>query len=322
MNRDQMLSIRFPWAMRSSLLKLRSALFVLTLSYAALAASQDQPSTYTYKSIDVPGAAGTQAFGNNNRGQIVGDYSDSVQLQNGFLDTKGVFTTINCVLENETVLTSINKKGEIVGTYYYVGGGGGTHGFIYEGNNSCFDVIVSLKGANGATTNVWGLNDSGEIVGFYKDSSGNYQGFLYVKGKFTSIECKGATQTRSYGIRNDGVIAGDYQDSKGSWHGFLYRSGKCSAPIDYPGAIWTSAKSINASGRISGWYIDTSKIFHGFIKTGSHFQTVDFPNATNTLLFHMNDSGQVVGWYTDTSNVEHGLLAIPKKLPGTGSGGF
>jgi hypothetical protein len=315
MKRDQMLSMRFPRVMRSSWSKLRITLFVLCLTYAAVAVGQE-PGTYTYKSIDVPGATGTQAFGNNNRGQIVGDYGDSVRVQNGFLDTKGVFTTINCVLENETVLTGINKKGEIVGTYYYVGGGGGTHGFIYEGNNSCFDVIASLKGANGATTNVWGVNDSGEIVGFYKDSAGNYQGFLYVKGKFTSIECKGATQTRPYGIRNDGVIAGDYQDSKG-WHGFLFRSGKCSGPIDYPGAVWTSAKSINASGRVSGWYIDTSNVFHGFIKTGSHFQTVDFPTATNTLLFHVNDNGQVVGWYTDASGHEHGMLATPKKLPGT-----
>jgi hypothetical protein len=274
-------------------------------SLSKVSASRCLIHTYAFESIDVTGATSTQVFGINNQGQIVGVYGDAVRGQNGFLDTNGKLTTINCALENGTVLSAISNKDEIVGTYAYFGG---FHGFIWEGNGSCFDIADA---SGPASTNVWGVNDGGEIVGFYTDSAGNFQAFFDVDNKLTTITCPNTADTRAYGIGNDGAILGDYVDSGGtSYHGLLYASDKCNT-IDVPGAVWTSAKGINASGQISGWYT-TAGSFHGFVRSGTQFQTVDFPSATNTLLFHMNDKGQVVGWYTDAAGRVHGLVATPR----------
>lgn len=102
---------------------------------------------------------------------------------------------------------TIDGNGEIVGTYSFIGG---THGFIYEGNGSCADIVVNLPDANSSTTMVWGVNNGGKIVGFYQDSAGNYHGFSYKNGTFSQIDC--GTQTRAYGITNEGVIFGDFEE--------------------------------------------------------------------------------------------------------------
>jgi uncharacterized membrane protein len=64
--------------------------------------------------IDVPGALSTLALGINNRGQIVGAYSDEA-IGHGFLLQKDTFTTIDApgaVLS--TAAFSINERGQIL----------------------------------------------------------------------------------------------------------------------------------------------------------------------------------------------------------------
>jgi hypothetical protein len=289
------------------------SLLLTILACTLFAAGQDQAQhpaiRYTQKQINFPSATTTESLGINNLGEIVGEYSPGQQSQNGFRDNHGKFTTIDCAPFSATVTSSINNKKEIVGTYA-TNDNGAVAGFIWDGNSSCTPVTFDSSG----TTNVWGVNDSGTIAGFYKDSAGNFHGFLDVKGKFTTFDCAGATNTRIYGISNDGSLTGDIAPSPtGPFQGFLHKPGKSSkcTAINYPKAVWTSAKSINKKGMISGWYTDSSNVFHGFVKTGSHYQTVDAKGASNTLLFHMNDKGQIVGWFTDAKGV-HGIELTPK----------
>ena len=62
--------------------------------------------------------------------------------------------------------------GEIVGTYFI---GAGQYGFVEIGG-----VFTTVNDPNGVlgTTNVFGVNDSGDIVGSYTDASGVTHGFV------------------------------------------------------------------------------------------------------------------------------------------------
>ncbi len=294
---------------------LASAVLVITCAQFTLAKNTQTkpPLTYsTFKTVDVPNATATYVYGINNKNEVVGTYSggDCSQISNqaacGFTYANGVFTTVACELENETEFFGINNKGEVVGTYSFFGG---VSGFIWEGNESC-SPIADPSGA--ATSEAWDVNDSGNIVGFYTDTAGNFDGFLYnnAKSTYTTIDCPGTVSTRAYGIRNDGVIVGDYiATAGGPFNGFAYVSGKC-ITVDYPGSVWSSAKAINKNTRISGWYTDSANAFHGFVEQGGVFTTVDVPGASNTLLFHLNDQGYIGGYFTDTLGV-HGVVAIP-----------
>ncbi len=65
------------------------------------------------------------------------------------------------------------------------------------------------------------LNDPGEIVGEWQDSSGVFHGFTDQAGNFTAVsDPAGAEGTAPEGISNTGVIVGFYTDSNAVNHGF------------------------------------------------------------------------------------------------------
>ena len=78
--------------------------------------------------------------------------------------------------------------------------------------------------ATGGDTQAWGINDAGQIVGFYEDSSLKLHGFLYSNGTYTTLDDPSASangSTKAFGINATGQMVGDYINASG-FHGFLY----------------------------------------------------------------------------------------------------
>ena len=133
----------------------------------------------------------------------------------------------------------------------------------------------------GAThTEAHGINDSGNIVGYYTDAQGINHGFLYAGGAFTTIDVPGAKSTYPNGINNSGNIVGSYIEANNNGgHGFLRDASGIFTTIDVPGSIpgSTQAFGINDSGDIVGTYFgatyygDTTGS-HGFLYAGGSFR--------------------------------------------------
>jgi hypothetical protein len=301
------------------------AVVLVALTHTPPIVAQDAPdqdgsnppaAAYSFKKINAPGATGTYAYAINNGGEIVGYITGgecsqtSDQSSCGFVDVKGKFTTVACELENATDFFDIsNTKAEVVGAYSFFGG---VNGLIWEGNEAC----SPLGDPNGsASTEAWGVNDKGNIVGFYTDSAGNYQGFEYLASTaaYSTISCSDWTNTRAYGINDAGAIIGDVANSTtGPFSAMEYRSGKCTV-FNYPKAAATYARGINKSGEISGFYTTTAGVTSGFEKTGSKYTSFSYPKSVASLAYHLNDSGQIAGWYEDSAGAFHGFVATPKK---------
>jgi probable HAF family extracellular repeat protein len=133
----------------------------------------------SFTTIDVPGATFTEAYGINNRGQIVGDYGGSGGRIHAFLDDKGTFTTVDPPDSTYAVAYGINDFGQIVGNDLDSTGMG--HAFL-ETNGTYTDVNVP-----GASSQ--GINDLGQIVGSYGNSTGVH-GFLtngFLSGKLSFL---------------------------------------------------------------------------------------------------------------------------------------
>jgi hypothetical protein len=128
--------------------------------------------------IDVPGAVGdTFPGGLNNFGQIVGSYGISASggYKHGFLDSHGVFTTIddpNAGAAGYTLASGINDWGQIVGTY--CDSAGACHGFLDTYGHF---TTIDAPGAFGGTF-INGVNDEDQLLGIYSDASGNSHAFL------------------------------------------------------------------------------------------------------------------------------------------------
>jgi hypothetical protein len=91
----------------------------------------------------------------------------------------------------------------------YQDSSGVTHGYsLINGKAKSFDYP-------GATyTDARGVNDQGDIGGFYTDSGGATHGFVRSKkGVFASIDYPGAVSTTVYGINSHGEIAGQAETS-------------------------------------------------------------------------------------------------------------
>jgi hypothetical protein len=89
------------------------------------------------------------------------------------------------------------------------------------------------------------VNDSGEIVGIYVDSSGVTHGYKQSGGKFTALNVPfaGAEGTWTEGLNNSGEIVGGWEDSDGNGHGLTLIGGTY-ASFDYPGAEFTFATGV------------------------------------------------------------------------------
>ena len=66
-------------------------------------------------------------------------------------------------------------------------------------------------------TYAYGINNSGQIVGYFQDAGG-YHGFVDTGGRFTTIDVPGAYFTLAYGINDSGQIVGSFVHASGDRH--------------------------------------------------------------------------------------------------------
>jgi uncharacterized membrane protein len=103
-------------------------------------------------------------------------------------------------------------------------------------------------------TQAIGINNRGQIVGFYNDSTGMH-GFVDDNGRFDAINVPipGAIGTELDGVNHRGQIVGNYTTSGGLEHGFLDDRGAFSSIVaPFPGTVGTLAFEINDKGQIVG----------------------------------------------------------------------
>jgi probable HAF family extracellular repeat protein len=151
--------------------------FVVLLNTQSLSSS---------KFIEIPvktfqGAVATQASDITNNGQVCGFWTDGKGNNHGFTARLSQsklqsFTTFNAMIKHKIVTSTssfgCNDKGEIVGSF--TDGRGNIHGFIFaNGKYSQFDAPGSSQtpafGVMGTFIN--GVNDGGDIVGFFSDGT-------------------------------------------------------------------------------------------------------------------------------------------------------
>jgi uncharacterized membrane protein len=125
-----------------------------------------------FRTIDVPGAALTELYEINDRGDMVGAYADPGTFeQHGFLlDRRGRITEIKVRGGRVTTPFGINDHGQIVGFTSDVGPDGvGTniHGFALLRGVDGRVTRVNFPGA--PQTAALGINDHGQIVGAYEN---------------------------------------------------------------------------------------------------------------------------------------------------------
>jgi uncharacterized membrane protein len=88
-----------------------------------------------------------------------------------------------------------------------------------------------------------GINSTGEIVGYWQNTSGpstSEGGFIYKNGVYTVINVPGSTSTQLRAINDLGQILGVYTDTNNNTaHFFIYENGNYDAITVLLGGKWT-----------------------------------------------------------------------------------
>jgi PKD repeat protein len=112
--------------------------------------------------------------------------------------------------------------GQVVGSYDLAGA---NHGFLFSGGS-----FVTLDFPGAFATFPSGINNLGQISGFYFDSNFFGHGFLLGPGGFSEVDVPAALDTFAKGVNNRGTFCGFY-DFGGASQGF------CAQAIPEPGIL-------------------------------------------------------------------------------------
>ena len=153
-------------------------LTVASLSTAAMFAA-----SYTFTDILPANSSDTTVAGLNNAGTLTGWYCPAGGgCPVAYTDSNGAFTTL---LPNGSIGDyggGLNNVGNAVGQYVYYSG----NTQIYTGYEYSGGSFATISDPNGSGTGVWGINDSGAMVGSYYNGTQDL-GFLDNNGVFTNI---------------------------------------------------------------------------------------------------------------------------------------
>ena len=137
--------------------------------------------THAFTAITDPNGVATTATDINNAGVVSGFYVDGSGATHGFLDIGGTYHTYddpNGI--GSTLFFGLNNNGLVAGSY--TNASGESEGLVYDYLTNTWTTISdpnsSANAAFGVTgTTLNGINDLGQVVGFYSDGT-NVDGFL------------------------------------------------------------------------------------------------------------------------------------------------
>jgi hypothetical protein len=139
-----------------------------------------------------------------------------------------------------------------------------------------------------------GINNAGEIVGYYQNNATQIDGFLLSNGTYTNISYPGAADTTLTGINDSGQITGyTFNPSVG----FLYDSQTQSfTKMSYAGQP-TYPFGINDAGTVTGYAtVQGGASYSSFVESKSgEAHRIQPPGATATQTFGISNSGIIVG---------------------------
>lgn len=148
------------------------------------------------------------------------------------------------------------------------------------------------------------INERGDVVGVFVDSSGVTRAFVrFSDGSFSDPivdpnDTVGFTEGR--GINNTRTVNGDYVASDGTVQSFFWSNGTFTE-YAVPGAVQTNLLSINDVDDFTGGFVpDASGIFQGFVSIDGTLSSFSVPGAVLTLAYEINNSEELtVGYYID-----------------------
>jgi len=277
--------------------------------------------------ITPPGADFSETNSINNRGEVVGYYSVSINgnpddfINHAFLSSSG---KIQELISTFSFASDISNRGDITGSFLISSQSPQDvwHAFLYTRGQ-----LIDLETLGGDFSEGYGINDRGQVVG-YSSIAGNsaQHAFLYSGGQMQDLGTLGGLSV-ALRINENGQIVG-YSvvnvvlpppvGSINVSRAFLYSGGRMIDLGALPGSIQSTANGINNKAEVVGlsyaMYPD-GPLDRGFLYSGGTMLDINsllVPGSGWIVLnaWAINDAGQIAAQGT-RNGIYHGLLLNP-----------
>lgn len=260
-----------------------------SVSAATLTAAQ-----YTITDLGTLGGESSDAYGVNNRGEVVGGSDTADGARRAFVWENGRMHDLGTLGGKNSVAYRINDKGQAVGEADTPAGVG--HAFLWSG-----DKMRDLGTFGGASSIADDINNAGEVVGTadlparHRSGGRSYEdacAFLYRNGRLRRLKALSGEPNEAHGINNRSQIVGSSEtethDSLMRDHPFVYRNGKVLDLGAYE--LGSMALDINVRGQVIGKITGIESWNATVWQNG---QVIDLGIFRTAL--GINDKGEIVG---------------------------
>ena len=276
----------------------------LVLAASCLGCATAAVATPVYTVVDLGGPPDyvfSSANGINNLGQVVGSTSSisgggsTVFGNSGRANIQfgGLFNS------SPNLAIAINDIGQTVGFYMAPPGEAYAapqwHAFVYD--NGAVTDIGPLTHQKLGFTVAYGINNSGQVVGYGDGPAGTQDAFIYSNGTKLNLGTLGGDNSRGFGINNNGQVTGDsIVTGNTAEHAFIYTNGAM-ADIGTLGGRHSTGYAINDAGQVAGdSYIPGNVSAHAFLYSNGLMADLGTLGGAWSRGADVNNSGQVVGY--------------------------
>ena len=176
--------------------------------------------------------------------------------------------------------------------------------------------FVNIDAPGALETQAIGVNNTGQVTGFYIDAAGNPHGFLWQNGGLQTVDYPGAPVTLLSAVTDWGLIIGSYGTSIPHAATYNTHLATWTTLPDVPGRLGNVGRGINNSGVGAGsacnGNVDVALNCVGWTWDGGAYSFFTDPEADQTQLGTLangiNNIGQVVGQFQDAGSISHGFL--------------
>src|SRR5260221_4542578 len=212
-----------------------------------------------------------------------------------------------------TAACAISDAGQVTG--YSQDGNGNLLAFIFSRNQP----IASLGTLDGASTSeAFGINNSGAVVGDSQSGSQNHRPVLFSDGSVQDLGLGGSNESdaleTAYAINDAGQIVGRHSAGNNVFHGFLTANGNTTDLTTLGGAN-SEALAINKNGQVVGDSDTGEGPAHAFLFDHSQLKDLGtLPGYDNASFARgINNSGEIVG-ESDSNDQKRAFLYTKGQL--------
>lgn len=251
----------------------------------ALQAAPSAAPRYTITDLGTLGGDTSQAFGINNKGQVVGLAKLNAQIYHAFFWDGETMTDLGTLGGPQSSAADINDAGQVVGVSHY--SGGGNRAFLWQNG-----VMQNLGTMGGSQSSASGINSAGQVVGSDGFHGAFDRAFLWQNGSMQILTSPGVNHDSATDINDAGQVVGaaSFGDpSAPVSHAVLWQNGAIQDLGHLAGGDRSWAYAINNAGQVVG------SSNHAFLWQNGSMQDLGTLGGSISDAYDINDTGQVVG---------------------------